>query len=496
MKNAQLPWLFHHATYFIIVTIVLILYGCRDAPNKMVSQGVGVTLTKAMSQNGQYISWREHIIDDTEMSGISGSDGLSIGDIDNDGFMDVVSVHETDTEYTENAEGFIRIAFGTKDPKVWKSITLADGTEVGGAEDVTIVDLNGDGFLDVIGACEWAHLIYFENPGLDCRTEEWKRHIPSVTKDKGAFIRVFDADFNRDGRREIIAANKGISDGLIDIPEDQTFPISYFEINGNPLNDDSWTEHELIRVNVPINSQPIDLDLDGDEDIIAGSRGDGDIYILENISASKSNFRTHSVETSGSSLPGRSRAFINGFNMDFADFSGDGLLDIVLGEVVEPGHSLGTHLIWLEQPANLSDKWKVQNIGQTTPDELVGIRLADINNDGFKDVMTGGYSRGSRSEDGKSAPGQSLARMAWFEHPKDLSKPWIRHDISRRVRGMFDKFIAKDMDMDGDIDFISTRGNSVPFDGVFWLEQIRSDEPIGAFEPERSLDSREEILPN
>ena len=51
-----------------------------------------------------------------------------------------------------------------------------------------------------------------------------------------------------------------------------------------------------------------------------------------------------------------------------------------------------------------------------------------------------------------------------------------------RVRGMFDKFVARDMDGDGDVDLVGTRGNSVPWDGVFWLEQVRSPEPLPAFD--------------
>ena len=88
-----------------------------------------------------------------------------------------------------------------------------------------------------------------------------------------------------------------------------------------------------------------------------------------------------------------------------------------------------------------------------------------------------------------------LGRLSWFENPGDPTREWPRHDISRRVRGMFDKFIPRDMDGDGDIDFVSTRGNSDPYDGVFWLEQVRSADPLAAFQPARERESPELPLP-
>ena len=60
---------------------------------------------------------------------------------------------------------------------------------------------------------------------------------------------------------------------------------------------------------------------------------------------------------------------------------------------------------------------------------------------------------------------------------------------------MFDQFIARDMDGDGDVDLVGTRGNSGRFDGVFWLEQVRGASPRAAFTPARSDESRPLPLP-
>jgi hypothetical protein len=127
---------------------------------------------------------------------------------------------------------------------------------------------------------------------------------------------------------------------------------------------------------------------------------------------------------------------------------------------------------------------------------MIGIELADIDGDGDLDVLSGGYSGGARDEDQNLPLDSPMGRLGWFENPGDPTGPWTRHDVSRRERGMFDKFIARDLDGDGDIDFLGTRGNSSPFDGVYWIEQVRSVDPLRAFTPARTSDSPERALPD
>ena len=448
---------------------------------------VGDTPTRALATDGSFISWKEHIIDDRLTSGVpfNGSDGLEMADLDRDGIDDIVSVHESDSTYdstapgeTPPAMGHVRIAFGSNNPYDWTNITLAEGADASAAEDAAIADVNGDGFLDIMVAAELSHLIYFQNPGQDIRNRTWERLILPMTQGRGSYIRVFLADLDGDGRPEAVAPNKGAQRPTIADYRRST-PASIYKVTGDPLNGSNWREIELGRFSNPRNSEPIDIDQDGDLDIIVGSNGENRIILFENIEPNNLNFEEHAIGVYGPRT--------NGFNMEFLDINNDGRLDII-------GAS-GRTLTWFEQPEDVDHTWVSRSIGSFAPDSMTGFEIADINDDGLVDIIAGSYSRGPRTGDGEVDKNDSLGRIGWFENPGNIESEWVRHDISRRKRGMFDRFIARDLDNDGDIDFVGTRGNSDPYDGVFWLEQVRTNEALPAFQRARDEESEEVPLP-
>jgi len=491
--------------------LVSFVVGCSTPLTETVAPStvtVADTPTTAQTSDGEYISWIEHIIDDEASNGgvpIRGGDGIAIVDLDQDGYLDILTAQEDSNH--------LRIAYGTSNPNEWVHQTLAEGPSVAAIEDVAVGDLNGDGWVDIVAACEEAHLIYFENPIQNIRDVDWPHLIPTVVQDRGSWLRVFIADVNGDGQLDLTAANKGAADIVrpgVDVPENG--PTSLFTLNGPPLEDASWQEQILYNEGVPNTALPVDIDGDGDFDILAAKRVRQELVILENLGR----LADGSVNIKPIPITMRPafeanpnwRGMANAFQADIADLNRDGRVDLIVNviEVHDDAAQVQAGIGWLEQPEDLSSDWLFRRIGNTLPDWVIGIKMADIDGDGDLDAVTGGYSGinilagaysgASRDYDEPSVDeNASVGRIAWFENPGDPTLSWTRHDISRRVRGMYDMFESRDIDGDGDTDLIAPRGNSGSYDGVFWLEQIRSNVPRASFTPAREEESRHLGLP-
>ena len=60
-------------------------------------------------------------------------------------------------------------------------------------------------------------------------------------------------------------------------------PVHILRIEGDPLTPNAWRLDELGRYSIPQNAEPVDLDQDGDTDIVVGSRGEQRIAWFENV---------------------------------------------------------------------------------------------------------------------------------------------------------------------------------------------------------------------
>ena len=155
----------------------------------------------------------------------------------------------------------------------------------------------------------------------------------------------------------------------------------------------------------------VDIDGDGDQDVVSGHCADTYVYWFENLRGDGRTWGRHRIGLHGDKWKDHIRSH---------DFNGDGRDDLI----VEKYHGSGVY--YLEAPEDRAGSWSSWRIGAGR----AGVFLFDIDRDGDMDVCV---------------------ENTWLENPGDPRRDnWTTHKINDSVAGV--KVAAGDINGDGCVD--------------------------------------------
>lgn len=367
--------------------------------------------------------WAPFVIDKRNLHDIE------LADVDGDNDLDIVARNQSRFNHNDgNQLHFYR----QNSPSQWEHFEM----DAPHGEGLRIADINRDGKIDVILNNYW-----YENPGTLTRDIPWPKRAYSTTWE---WLDVFidAADINGDERLDIVLS-PAESQG-------ERYRISWFEA---PFGIESEWQERIIDQNVETVHHFVaarDMDNDGYADIVTAEMHQGEDPDEISVYWNRSEGQRWEKEVI---------AMTGSHSMRVADVDNDGDIDL-FGANWSGDHQAVE--LWENQtcPKTLS-RWKRHVIDENKPWRSVFIMADDLDQDGYRDIVTGGW---------------------WYRNPVTPSGTWHRNLIGEPANNVA---IVRDFDGDGDLDILASQWKAprtwTLYERILKKTHIRSYPPEGEF---------------
>jgi hypothetical protein len=371
--------------------------------------------------------WKRHTIDDSSR----GADGTRLADVNGDRLLDIVTGWE---------QGGITRVYLNPGPgrakSVWPSVTVGQARDV---EDAVLVDLDGDGSLDVVSSCEGKRQVllvhWAPKPADYLDSERWTTAEVPGSENRFRWMFATPMDVDRDGQTDLLAGGK--SSGA---------QLGWWRLPPHTRDLSTWTWHPLRPLGWLMSLEAVDMDDDGDQDVLLTDRkGDRTgCFWLENPGdgGAEQPWREHLV-----GVAGREAMFSQRTDLD-----GDGLEDIIVATRPQS-------IVICRRLDAAGTRWRESEIA--IPETYGGakaVAAADLDDDGKMEIV---FST-ERASNGKQGLGRFVSRGDPFSGPWKLTPisgvDGVKHDLVELI----------DLDGDEDLDLLTCE--EVTNLGVIWYE--------------------------
>ncbi|HET9316691.1 MAG TPA: VCBS repeat-containing protein, partial [Vicinamibacteria bacterium] len=389
--------------------------------------------------------WTAHAVSTQLYSGAF----VSAGDVDRDGDQDILSASGIN-----NLVLWFENQAGNGLNWVRHTVSSAAGLQPRSA---SVADLDGDGDADVLAATAGAQGIWFENTAGN--GSAWTLRTVGLAQGEDETVA---ADLDGDGDLDLL------------VPMENASAVGWHEnVAGNAT---VWALHTIATAALSARSvTAVDLDRDGDLDVLAPSQDDDTIAWHENLLGNGTLWAkrtiatdadavssTYAADLDGDGDPDVASAWFNGGTIAWyrnatihesacfvppheistttsgaqaivpSDVDGDGDLDAVSTAF------LGNTVAWHENGGSAAT-WVTRTISATF-DQAARVTAGDVDRDGDVDVaaVQGNFSNGA---------------LTWFDNTAGNGSAWTPHTVST-VFGRATHVELVDLSGDGDLDLL------------------------------------------
>lgn len=369
--------------------------------------------------------WVRHTIDDSSQ----GADGVRPADVNGDGRLDLCVGWEEG--------GIVRVYLHPGPGQVtspWPAVTVG---KVKSPEDAVFVDVNDDGAIDVVSACEGKQRTIFmhlapSDPSAYLDPQAWQTQPLTSSKQQAQWMFVLPWLGEEGEKLRLIAGSKGPDAAIGQFARPSEAPATSNFV-WTKLADAGWIMSLIAE----------DVDSDGQKDLVYSDRKGSrrGVYWLN----------LTSRETGEARLIGGSDREV--MFADVADIDGDNRRDVMAAT------RDGGLLVF----RRTGEAPKFETIEIHLPERTgtgKSVKGADIDLDGSIDLVFS--CENAQKKHGvmwlSRRPGQSLENSVWSSHPISGDQQGIKFDLLQLI----------DLDEDGDLDVLTCeeRDNL----GVIWYE--------------------------